>query len=323
MALGVSTWPTRDCAANAEGNAGGSDGFHDLALVETLHVGAGGLGGSSERGGGAGEGQGWGTGVSLPACRRAAACALVGESLYVVGGWDGKEACKSAFVFRQRQGQGRGDWGWQAIASLLHRRQALGCAVLHQKLYAVGGYDGIANLKSVERYDAASDSWLAVADMTCSRRGCAAVAVNGHLLAIGGSDSAAIHSSVESYNMYSNVWSIISPMASPRRLPAAAVVKGKVIVVGGWDGVRALSSCEGFDPETGKWEGLPPMAHARQGPAAVAAASRLYVLGGWDGVSNARLASVEVLEASMSQWGSAPSMSTGRFGLCAAVLPVT
>ena len=58
----------------------------------------------------------WGAGVSLPACRRAAACALFGDSLYVVGGWNGNEACKSAFVFRQVSA--RGEWGWQAIASL-------------------------------------------------------------------------------------------------------------------------------------------------------------------------------------------------------------
>ena len=96
--------------------AGGSDGLRDLAVVEILQVGAGGVGGVATRGGAAA----WGAGVSLPACRRAAACALVGDSLYVVGGWDGKEACKSAFVFRPLSA--RGEWGWQAIASLQVRK---------------------------------------------------------------------------------------------------------------------------------------------------------------------------------------------------------
>jgi len=32
------------------------------------------------------------TGIALPASRRAAACALLGDSLYLIGGWDGKEA---------------------------------------------------------------------------------------------------------------------------------------------------------------------------------------------------------------------------------------
>lgn len=74
------------------------------------------------------------------------------NTLYLCGGWDGKEASDSVFVFRRSPGAGGegergGGWGWATVASLLHRRQALACAVLHEALYAVGGYDGNSNLR--------------------------------------------------------------------------------------------------------------------------------------------------------------------------------
>jgi hypothetical protein len=149
---------------------GGSDGSRDLSGVDLLrlHVrpamaaqvkgaereggGAGGAGGgNADNDHGEGE---WVQGVAMPATRRASACALLGDALYVVGGWDGKEASDSVFVFRRRPGGGGEGvgvapqgWGWESVAPLLNRRQALACAVLHERLYAVGGYDGTSNLR--------------------------------------------------------------------------------------------------------------------------------------------------------------------------------
>ena len=309
---------------------GGSDGLRDLALVETLRVGptlsavADGMSAEEDvcEGGGGGVARRWGAAVGLPVRLRAAACALAGGALYVVGGWDGREACQNAYVYRQCTGGSGGDWAWQAIAPLQRRRQALACAVVHDKVYAIGGFDGTSNLRSVERYDAGADAWRGVADMLQCRRGCAAAAINGQLIVVGGSDATAVHSSVESYNMYSNVWTSLASMSTPRRLASAAVACGKLVVVGGWDGVRALSSCEAYVPETGAWESVAPMAQVRHGAAAVTAASKMYVLGGWDGVSSHRLSSVEVLSADLSAWTAAPSLDCARFGLCAAFLPL-
>ncbi len=149
---------------------GGSDGSRDLSMVDLLrlHVRPAmaaqvqGAEGEGEGEGGRGDGVGnadndhgegeWVQGVAMPATRRASACALLGDGLYVVGGWDGKEASDSVFVFRRQPGgggggQGGGGWGWESVAPLLHRRQALACAVLHDRLYAVGGYDGTSNLR--------------------------------------------------------------------------------------------------------------------------------------------------------------------------------
>ena len=47
-------------------------------------------------------------------------------------------------------------------------RFGVGCCVLNDHVYAVGGFDGV-NLKTVERYDYISNQWSEVAQMNVAR----------------------------------------------------------------------------------------------------------------------------------------------------------
>lgn len=49
-------------------------------------------------------------------------------------------------------------------------RSRLGVAVLRDKLYAFGGYNGKDRLATVEVYDAVREEWSTVAPMKCKRR---------------------------------------------------------------------------------------------------------------------------------------------------------
>ena len=59
-------------------------------------------------------------------------------------------------------------------------------ALLNNKLYAVGGHDGISYLKSVEEYDLSGDCWKFVKTMYTRRGGAGVAALCGKLYAIGG-----------------------------------------------------------------------------------------------------------------------------------------
>ena len=50
------------------------------------------------------------------------------------------------------------------------RRSGAGVGVLGHTLYAVGGHDGPLVRKSVECYNAETDTWKAVSDMNYCRR---------------------------------------------------------------------------------------------------------------------------------------------------------
>lgn len=59
------------------------------------------------------------------------------------------------------------------------RRSAVGAAVLGNKIYVVGGYDGNSSLNSVECYDPEMNQWKFVASMSTLRSAAGVTALNG------------------------------------------------------------------------------------------------------------------------------------------------
>lgn len=57
---------------------------------------------------------------------------------------------------------------WNEIARMNQCRFGVGCAILDNYIFAVGGSDG-TNLKSVERYDPETNKWTFVASMSTAR----------------------------------------------------------------------------------------------------------------------------------------------------------
>lgn len=59
---------------------------------------------------------------------------------------------------------------WKFVASMNHPRRYVAAAALGGLLYAIGGYDGISVLDSVEAYDPKLDQWKRVESMSNARR---------------------------------------------------------------------------------------------------------------------------------------------------------
>ena len=49
-------------------------------------------------------------------------------------------------------------------------RSRVGVAVMKNRLYAIGGYNGTERLNTVEVFDSESKRWSRVASMNCKRR---------------------------------------------------------------------------------------------------------------------------------------------------------
>lgn len=60
---------------------------------------------------------------------------------------------------------------WALVAPMGTRRIGVGVAVLNRLLYAVGGFDGSARLRSAERYHPERDSWQPIPPMATVRSG--------------------------------------------------------------------------------------------------------------------------------------------------------
>ena len=60
-----------------------------------------------------------------------------------------------------------------------------GVCSVDQFVYAVGGYDGVSQLSSVERYSVSSDQWTCITPMTCPRSALTVSIVSNNIYAIG------------------------------------------------------------------------------------------------------------------------------------------
>ena len=63
---------------------------------------------------------------------------------------------------------------WTSIASMNTPRAWAASAVVDNKVYILGGFDGSNRLRSVERYDPEMDSWTFISNMNINRAGCGA-----------------------------------------------------------------------------------------------------------------------------------------------------
>ena len=78
------------------------------------------------------------------------------------GGFDGSMPLNTAEYYDPKVGK------WTEIARMNQCRFGVGCAVLNDMVYAIGGSDG-TNLKTVERYDPDSNTWKLLASMSTAR----------------------------------------------------------------------------------------------------------------------------------------------------------
>ena len=66
---------------------------------------------------------------------------------------------------------------WSLLAAMRNCRDAVGLAALGDKLYSVGGYDGLRYLSAVEAYDPETNEWESVASLNIPRAGACVVTV--------------------------------------------------------------------------------------------------------------------------------------------------
>jgi len=126
---------------------------------------------------------------------------------------------------------------WEAVAPMGSSRDECGVAVLEDQLYAVGGEgsepdsdDGDGALRSVIRYDLATNTWETVAPMSTERKALGVTVLDGMLYAVGGENLEAVADddyegpfmkSAERFNPATSAWEEVAPMAAARAFASA------------------------------------------------------------------------------------------------------
>lgn len=156
---------------------------------------------------------------------------------------------------------------WGTKAPMPTPRLEAGAAVVHGKVYVVGGFSGSA-LTATEEYDPVTDAWTTKADMPTARRSPVVAAVNNKIYAIGGMDYVEISQvtysyATEEFDPSTNTWTSkasipvgnsVNPILGNRFI-AGTAVNGKIyITVFNNGGAPPISSMFEYDPTSNTWD---------------------------------------------------------------------
>lgn len=199
--------------------------------------------------------------------------------LLVIGG-QAPKAIRSVEYYDLREEK------WFQAAEMPNRRCRAGLAMLGDKVYAVGGFDGSLRVRTVEMYDSATDTWTSGASMVARRSTLGVAVLNDCIYAVGGFDGTSGLNSAEMYDPVTQEWQMIASMSTCRSSVGVGVVNGLLYVVGGYDGAsrQCLANVERYNTSTNSWTTtVAEMTARRSGPGVGVLNNMLYAVGGHDG----------------------------------------
>lgn len=201
-----------------------------------------------------------------------------------------------------------GNWKMAEAMSMLRSR--VGVAVMNNKLFAVGGYNGSERLSTAEVFNPIERVWSRVSPMHYNRSAVGAAALNGRLYVCGGYDGISSLSTVECYIPEKDEWNIIESMQKHRSAGGVIAFNEHIYALGGHDGLSIFDSVERFNPRTCTWTSVTPMQTKRCRLGVAVLNGKLYVCGGYDGATF--LQSVEVYDPVNDKWEYVAPMNVMR-----------
>jgi len=199
---------------------------------------------------------------------------------------------------------------WRDAEAMSMLRSRVGVAVMQNRLYAIGGYNGQERLNTVEVFDAKTKRWSKVAAMNCKRSAVGAVALGDHLYVCGGFDGISSLDTVERFEPEQNTWTMMPSMTKHRSAAGVVQVLGKIYALGGHNGLSIFDSVEVYDTRTETWAETVPMLSKRCRLGVATLNGKIYACGGYDGSSFLR--SVECFDPVTNKWSFIQSMNVTR-----------
>jgi len=203
--------------------------------------------------------QRWSDWGRLPHPLAGASLQLVGNELFLLGGWDGQSMRDEVWRIPADSGTGVEPADWQVVNRLPSGRAFAGSAVVGEELYLVGGYDGRQELADAAVYNTQNDEWRDLPDLANPRGGISLLYDGLALFAVGGGWSQPVDT-IERFDPATKLWSNFpAPIQGEwRHLGGAASTLGHLYLIGGWSGsyldihLRYQSSFRTFFPSTKK-----------------------------------------------------------------------
>ena len=226
----------------------------------------------------------WQTKTEMPSAVLAAGSAVIGDTIYVIGGMDSDSSpVNTVYAYDTKTNT------WTTKAPLPAERSNVLVGVIGGKLYVAGGKnsDGDAT-KTVYEYNPTSNAWATKTSMSQDRIGPVGGVYNGKLYVGGGMNSSCgvSASSIEEYNPDLNTWTTKTPAPSKKLGSATAqFINGKLYVAGGQSCSPLSDSLLIYDVATDSWTTGAPLPFHRVGGTSAVHDGKLLYIGGSDGVN--------------------------------------
>ena len=251
---------------------------------------------------------------SLNHPRAAAAAAVVGDKIVVVGGQADGKLVPETEVFDGK--------GWKDVAEIPTPREHLGAASDGRYVYAVGGRELSAdkNVGAFERYDPASDSWTELEAMSTATGSVGAGYAGGRVVAVGGESSTSASDVVQGYDIQKRQWSELPNLPEPRHGVAVTALNDSLYAIGGATtaghvgstkeaSVLDLSGRAGAAPTTAdvQWQELRDTPFPLQYAAATEVGGRIWLLGGI-GEGESVIDGTAIYDRAINNWTTGPGL---------------
>lgn len=255
----------------------------------------------------------WTTKASLPQRLSGSGCAVINDTIYIIGGRDSSgNRYKTNYIYDPVADS------WSTRTEMSTERAHIGCAVVNGKIYAIGGWVGSSASGVVEEYAPLTDSWTTKTSMPTPRYVYGMAVVGDKIYVIGGMDMTdAIMATVEEYDPSADTaggtpWQTKTSMPTGRMGPACAVIYDTIYVYGGstsiGGGETTVHEC--YDPIADTWTAKASMYTARYALGGFSYENMAYGIGGYDYYNYHT--TVEVYDPIINSWSYETSMNYER-----------
>ena len=175
----------------------------------------------------------WVDAPPLHHARGAAAAAVVGNKIVVVGGRTGAtggtpaQDVPTTEVFDGTS--------WHDAAALPVPGDHLAAASDGTYVYVVGGrkLEPAASTAALQRFDPNTGQWTQLTPVPSPVTDCGVAIVGDQLIVVGGESTGSVFGTVRAYNLTSKTWSILASMAAPRHGLAVTAIGSTVYAIDG------------------------------------------------------------------------------------------
>ena len=259
----------------------------------------------------------WVDAPALHHARGAAAAAVVGDKIVVVGGRTGATGATPAQdVPTTEVFDGI---SWRDAAPLLVPGDHLAAASDGKYVYVVGGRKLVsaANTAAVQRFDPITGQWAMLPSVPSPVSDCGVTIVGGQLIVVGGESVGTVFNTVRAYNLTSKAWSILPSLADPRHGLAVTAIGSTLYAIDGGSQpghaaptstVQTLAVSPAPAQPGEAWQlGAQTRYATLEVGAAVDKGGRIWVAGGLTGPDSATT-HTEFYDPTVGVWGQGPDL---------------